>query len=168
MHSQLLLPIASLKRNPPLMWNFSMTGNLRCFKLYRTHVKLIVCGSATSWMIDKLINNRGGLHHRLTHRMPIEPFTLQECEQYFDMKGFGYSNREIAECYMIMGGVPFYLKQMQKGFSVAQNIDHLFFEIGCALDGEFDNLYRALFKYSENYIRIVEVLSSKGKGLTRQ
>ena len=134
----------------------------------RSDIKLIVCGSATSWMIDKLINNRGGLHNRLTHRMLIEPFTLQECKQYFDMKGFGYSNREIAECYMIMGGVPFYLKQMQKGFSVAQNVDHLFFEIGCALDGEFDNLYRALFKYSENYIRIVEVLSSKGKGLTRQ
>ena len=134
----------------------------------RSDIKLIVCGSATSWMIDKLINNRGGLHNRLTHRMPIEPFTLQECKQYFEAKGFGYSNREIAECYMVMGGVPFYLKQMQKGFSVAQNIDRLFFEIGCALDGEFDNLYRALFKYSENYIRIVEVLSSKGKGLTRQ
>lgn len=134
----------------------------------RSDIKLIVCGSATSWMIDKLINNRGGLHNRLTHRMAIEPFNLQECEQYFEAKGFGYSLKEIAECYMIMGGIPYYLKQMQKGLSVAQNIDRLFFEIGCALDGEFDNLYRALFKFSENYIRIVEALASKGKGLTRQ
>ncbi len=134
----------------------------------RSDIKLIVCGSATSWMIDKLINNRGGLHNRLTHRMAIEPFNLQECEQYFEAKGFSYSQKEIAECYMIMGGIPFYLKQMQKGLSVAQNIDRLFFEIGCALDGEFDNLYRALFKFSENYIRIVEALASKGKGLTRQ
>ena len=134
----------------------------------RSDIKLIVCGSATSWMIDKLINNQGGLHNRLTHRMAIEPFNLQECEQYFEAKGFGYSQKEIAECYMIMGGIPFYLKQMQKGLSVAQNIDRLFFEIGCALDGEFDNLYRALFKFSENYIRIVEALASKGKELTRQ
>lgn len=134
----------------------------------RSDIKLIVCGSATSWMIDKLINNQGGLHNRLTHRMAIEPFNLQECEQYFEAKGFGYSQKEIAECYMIMGGIPFYLKQMQKGLSVAQNIDRLFFEIGCALDGEFDNLYRALFKFSGNYIRIVEALASKGKGLTRQ
>lgn len=134
----------------------------------RSDIKLIVCGSATSWMIDKLINNQGGLHNRLTHRMAIEPFNLQECEQYFEAKGFGYSQKEIAECYMIMGGIPFYLKQMQKGLSVAQNIDRLFFEIGCALDGEFDNLYRALFKFSENYIRIVEALASKGKGSTRQ
>lgn len=133
----------------------------------RKDIKLIVCGSATSWMIDKLINNRGGLHNRLTHRMLIEPFTLQECELYFRSKGIAYSRHEIAECYMIMGGIPFYLSQMKKGMSVAQNIDRLFFEEGAALGNEFDNLYRALFKYSEKYISIVEALVMKGKGLSR-
>jgi hypothetical protein len=134
----------------------------------RDDIKLIVCGSATSWMLNKLINNRGGLHNRLTHRIALMPFTLSECEEYFAARGFSYSRKEIAECYMVMGGVPYYLKQMDKGLSVAQNIDRLFFEIGCALDGEFDNLYRALFKYSENYIRIVDSLAIKAKGLTRQ
>lgn len=134
----------------------------------RDDIKLMVCGSATSWMLNKLINNRGGLHNRLTHRIALEPFTLGECKEYFDAKGFSYSNKEIAECYMIMGGVPYYLNQMEKGLSVAQNIDRLFFEVGCALDGEFDNLYKALFKYSANYVSIVEALSKKMKGLTRQ
>lgn len=92
----------------------------------RRDIKLIVCGSATSWMIDKLINNRGGLHNRLTHRMLITPFTLQECEWYFRSKSISYSRHEIAECYMVMGGIPFYLNQMKKGLSVAQNIDRLF------------------------------------------
>lgn len=133
----------------------------------RDDIKLIVCGSATSWMLNKLINNRGGLHNRLTHRISLAPFNLHETESFFQANGFHYSQREIAECYMIMGGVPYYLKQMNKGLSVAQNIDHLFFEIGCALDGEFDNLYKALFKYSANYISIVEALSKKTKGLTR-
>ncbi len=68
---------------------------------------------------------------------------------------------------MVMGGVPFYLKQIQKEYSMTQNIDRIFFEIGAPLDGEFDNLYHSLFKYSENYIRIVEALSTKQKGLTR-
>ena len=134
----------------------------------RDDIKLIVCGSATSWMLNKLINNRGGLHNRLTHRIALEPFTLGECKEYFDTKGFSYSNKEIAECYMVMGGVPYYLNQMEKGLSVAQNIDRLFFEVGCALDGEFDNLYKALFKYSANYVSIVEALSKNMKGLTRQ
>lgn len=133
----------------------------------RRDIKLIVCGSATSWMIDKLINNRGGLHNRLTHRMLIEPFTLQECELYFRSKGITYSRHEIAECYMVMGGIPFYLNLIEKGRSVAQNIDRLFFENGCALDNEFSNLYRALFKYSEKYVKIVEALATKGKGLNR-
>lgn len=134
----------------------------------RNDIKLIVCGSATSWMLSKLINNHGGLHNRLTHRIALAPFNLHECEEYFNANGFNFSRKEIAECYMVMGGVPYYLRQMEKGLSVAQNIDHLFFEIGCALDGEFDNLYKALFKYSANYISIVETLSKKAKGLTRQ
>lgn len=118
-------------------------------------------------MIDKLINNRGGLHNRLTHHMLIEPFTLHECELYFHSKGIAYSRYEIAECYMVMGGIPFYLSQMKKGLSVAQNIDYMFFEDGGSLGNEFDNLYRALFKYSEKYIKIVEALALKGKGLNR-
>lgn len=133
----------------------------------RNDVKLITCGSATSWMIDKLINNRGGLHNRLTHHMLIEPFTLRECELYFHSKSIVYSHYEIAECYMVLGGIPFYLSQMKKGLSVAQNIDRLFFEESGSLRNEFDNLYRALFKYSEKYIRIVEALAIKGKGLNR-
>ncbi|MCD8184055.1 MAG: ATP-binding protein [Bacteroides sp.] len=133
----------------------------------RRDIKLIVCGSATSWMIDKLINNRGGLHNRLTHRILIEPFNLEECEQYFHSRNIAYSRHEIAECYMVIGGIPFYLSQMKKGLSVAQNIDRLFFAGSAALGNEFDNLYRALFKYSEKYVKIVEALAIKGKGLNR-
>lgn len=133
----------------------------------RRDIKLIVCGSATSWMIDKLINNHGGLHNRLTHSMLLEPFTLQECELYFRSKGISYSRHEIAECYMVMGGIPFYLNQIKKGLSIAQNIDRLFFEKTAVLGNEFDNLYRALFKCSEKYVKIVEALALKGKGLNR-
>lgn len=99
--------------------------------------------------------------------MLIEPFTLHECELYFHSKSIAYSRYEVAECYMVIGGIPFYLSQMKKGLSVAQNIDRLFFEDGSSLRNEFDNLYRALFKYSEKYIKIVEALALKGKGLNR-
>lgn len=134
----------------------------------RDDIKLIVCGSATSWMINKLIRSRGGLHNRITHRMFIEPFTLNECEQYFSTNGFAYSRHDIAECYMIMGGIPYYLSLMQKDRSLAQNIDRLFFEKGAELEKEFDNLYRALFKKPETHIQIVTALATKAKGLTRQ
>lgn len=133
----------------------------------RNDIKLITCGSATSWMLNELINNRRGLHNRLTHKILLEPFTLKECKDFFDLNHFGYAEREIAECYMVMGGVPFYMKQMRKGLSVAQNIDALFFEIGGQLSDEYQNLMRSLFSHSTNYMKILEAISSKGIGLTR-
>jgi len=134
----------------------------------RKDIVLIVCGSVTSWIINNLINNHGGLHNRLTHTIHLKPFTLTECEQYFKWRKIDFSRYQIAEIYMIMGGIPFYLSKIERGFGVAQNIDNLFFEENAKLKNEFNNLYAALFRNSEDYIKTVETLSKKGKGLTRQ
>lgn len=134
----------------------------------RSDIKLIVCGSATSWMINNLIRNRGGLHNRLTHHLVLEPFTLKECEAYFKAYGFSYSRRQIAECYMVMGGIPYYMSMMDRSKSLAQNIDLLFFAPNAPLKNEFDDLYRALFKNAMPHIDVVTALATKGRGLTRQ
>ena len=134
----------------------------------RKDIKLIVCGSATSWMIDNIINNRGGLHNRKTHQIYIAPFTLHESEQYFRTYGFGYRQKEIAECQMVMGGVAYYYSLMRPQESVAQNIDRLFFANNGELTMEFENLYRSLFKQAGDHIAIVTALSTKAKGLTRK
>ena len=94
---------------------------------WRSDIKLIVCGSATSWIINNLIKNCEGLHNRVTHKIQLKPFTLKECQQYFATRGFRLSTKQIAECYMVLGGVPFYLSKMNKGESVALNIDRLLF-----------------------------------------
>lgn len=135
---------------------------------WRDDVKLIVCGSATSWIINNLIKNRGGLHNRVTHKIPLMPFTLKECKEYFDARGFRLSERQIAECYMVLGGVPFYLSKMDKGESVAQNIDRLLFASDGELCDEFQSLYNSLYKNASNHIKIVTALAAKGKGLSRQ
>ena len=134
----------------------------------RNDVKLIVCGSATSWMISNLIRSRGGLHNRLTHHLVLEPFTLAECEEYFRTFGFSYTRKQMLECYMIMGGIPFYLSMMDKSASLAQNVDKLFFAKNAYLKEEFNDLYRALFKNAAPHIDVVTALATKGKGLTRK
>ena len=134
----------------------------------RDDIKLVVCGSATSWMIDNLIHSRGGLHNRITHQIVLEPFTLNECETYFHAYGFSYSKKQIAECYMVMGGIPYYMSLMDKSKSVAQNIDQLFFASNASLRDEFNELYHALFKKANSHIQVVTALATKGKGLTRQ
>lgn len=133
----------------------------------RPDILLIVCGSATSWIINKLINSRGGLHNRVTKRMYIGPFTLKECEDYFHSNNIILSRYQIIENYMIMGGIPYYLSLMEKGKSLSQNIDFLFFTKNGALRNEFRNLYASLFINYENHIKVVEALAKKTKGLTR-
>ena len=133
----------------------------------RKDIVLIVCGSATSWMKDKLINNKGGLHNRLTRHIFLAPFTLCETEQMLEANGFNLSRYEIAEYYMIMGGIPFYFSLLEPSKSLAQNIDRLFFHPFGELRNEFLNLYAALFRNSEDYVKVVSALSEKTIGLTR-
>ena len=130
-------------------------------------IKLIVCGSATSWMMNKLINNKGGLHNRVTHQIKLSPFTLGECEEFLKAKKFAMDRFEIAQFYMVFGGIPYYLKLLDRGESLAQNVDRLLFSEDGELHNEFHNLYHALFRNSEKYIAIVEVLAQKKKGITR-
>jgi len=134
----------------------------------RSDIMLIVCGSATSWIMNKLINNHGGLHNRLTANIYLQPFTLRETELYLKSQNCDYSRYDIAECYMTMGGIPYYLSKIDSDLSIAQNIDNLFFADNAELKNEFQNLYASLFKNYTDYIKVVEALSIKAKGLSRQ
>lgn len=135
---------------------------------WRDDIKLIVCGSATSWIINKIIRNRGGLHNRITHSLLVQPFNLHECDEYFNAYGFRFSKKQTAECYMTMGGIPYYFSLMDKGVSLAQNIDRLFFSMDAPLKNEFEDLYRALYKNYEAHIKVIKALAEKGHGLTRR
>lgn len=127
----------------------------------------IVCGSATSWMINNFNKNKGGLFNRQTCRLYLEPFTLAEVEKFLEHKNIFWSRYEIAETYMIMGGIPFYLNLLRSSLSFSQNIDNLFFKKNGELHDEFNNLYRTLFSNSENYIKVVQAMSEKTGGLSR-
>ena len=133
----------------------------------RRDIVLIVCGSATSWIMDKLFNNHGGLYNRLTQRIFLEPFNLYETELFLQSKGFVLSRYEVAVLYMVMGGIPYYLDMLDTRFSIAQNIDQLLFRRNGTLHNEFQNLYAALFRNSDDYITVVEALSHRKAGLTR-
>ena len=134
---------------------------------YRSDIKLIACGSATTWMLNHVINSRGGLHNRITHNILLSPFKLHEVEEYFKSQGFYYERPEIIECYMAMGGVAYYLSLFENNKSVAQNIQQLCFTRGGELSEEFDRLFNSLFKKADNHLAIVTALKNKGKGMTR-
>lgn len=133
----------------------------------RDDIILVVCASATSWMLDKIIHNKGGLYNRLTERIYLKPFTLHECEEYLQSKNINFSRYDILEMYMAVGGVPYYWNQVKKGLSAAQNIDAMFFSDDAPLKDEFRYLYASLFKNPQKYIDVVNALGEKRSGLTR-
>lgn len=131
-------------------------------------IVLIVCGSATSWLINKIVRNRGGLHNRLTMKIYVQPFTLEECQQYAEHLRLEFSKRDLLETYMIMGGVPYYWSFLRKGMSLAQNIDRLFFNIDAPLSDEYDALYASLFRNPAPHIAIITALAKKNSGMLRK
>ncbi|MBQ9157386.1 MAG: ATP-binding protein [Eubacterium sp.] len=132
------------------------------------NVMVIVAGSATSWIMDKLINNHGGLYGRVTYEIKLEPFTLKECELLFTSRGIHFSRYDIVQSYMIFGGIPFYLNYIMRGKSLAQNVDELFFQKGAKLRMEYDRLFSSIFKNPDMMKKVVKALSMKNRGLTRQ
>ncbi len=134
----------------------------------RTDIMLIATGSATSWMTDKIEGNQGGLHARITCNLHLSPFNLHETEEYLRQRNCQWDRYQILQCYMIFGGVPFYLSLLNTTDSLAQNIDRLFFSEGAQLKNEFDELYNALFTKADSYISVVKLLSGNKSGMTRE
>lgn len=137
------------------------------FASARKDVLLIICGSATSWIINKVLKNHGGLHNRVTYRIHLQPFTLYECEQYAKYLGMRASHYDLIEYYMILGGVAFYWSRLDKGLSVAQNIDNMIFSETGFLHNEFNELYDSLFNEPESYLKIIHALGTIRIGMTR-
>ena len=138
------------------------------FASRQDNLVLIVCGSATSWILNNLLNDKGGFHNRITSKIYLKPFNLRETELLInELNGNNLSKKEIIDAYMVFGGIPYYLGFINSNFSLMQNIDNLFFKEGGELENEFNNLFSSLFRNYENHLKIIEALSKKRMGLTR-
>ena len=133
----------------------------------KQNIVVVICGSAASWMIQKVVHNKGGLYNRITKRIHLRPFSLRETELYLKGRNLNYNHYQVTELYMAIGGIPHYLKEIEKGESVPQNIDRICFERDGILYDEFPQLYPALFDHSEKHMAVVRALASKWMGLTR-
>lgn len=134
----------------------------------RSNLCFVVCGSATSWMLDNLINNKGGLYGRLTWEMKLSPFTLKECEEYFLSRDIKMSRYNLVQSYMIFGGIPFYMNYFNPSLSLAQNIDKLFFDRNAKLGDEFDRLFNSIFDDADDCMKVIRFLGQRHSGFSRE
>ena len=133
----------------------------------RQGLKLFVCGSSTTWMMENLIGDKGGLYGRVTHTIYLAPFTLGETEAYLHANGIRWNRYQMLETYMIMGGIPFYLEMLKPKLTFDQNIDNLFFAANAPLRMEYGFLFRSLFNDAQLYRQVVETIAKHSQGMTR-
>lgn len=129
---------------------------------------LIVCGSAASWMLDNLINAKGGLYNRLTKVMLLKPYSLKGTKEFLQNRGISLTAKQVLDLYMVFGGIPHYLKQIEKGKSAAQVINRVCFQSDGLLYSEFDRLFASLFEHAEDNLSVVKAIASQRYGLSRQ
>ncbi len=134
----------------------------------KNNIVVVLCGSAASWMIKKIVRNKGSLHNRITQLIQLRPFTLKETELYLHSKHIKLERNQITQLYMVMGGIPFYLSAIQPEYSIAKNIDTICFKTNGLLHKEFDFLFASLFHNAAIHIAIIQALASKWKGITRK
>ena len=132
------------------------------------NLKLIICGSSASWILKKIINNKGGLHNRITKQIILRPFTLKETQRYLEKMGCQCDQNQILEIYMSIGGIPFYLNGIKKNLTASQNINNLCFRNGGLLFNEFDKLFKSLFSEADAYIELIKLMAKKQYGVARQ
>ena len=133
----------------------------------QTDLLFIICGSATAWIINNILFDKGGFYNRITRQLPLAPFSLAECEDYFKINGIAMTHRQVIDSYLVFGGIPYYLNLFDKRLSLIQNIDNLIFNPQGQLHYEYDHLFESLYKKPENHIKIISVLADKKTGLLR-
>ncbi len=133
----------------------------------RQNLVVVLCGSASSWIIQKVINDKGGLHNRVTKYLRLQPFTLAETEEYLQSKQINFTRYQIIQIYMAFGGIPLYLEAIEREKSALQNINEICFSETGLLRHEFERLYPALFDNADNHIAVIRALAKKRKGLSR-
>lgn len=134
----------------------------------RDNIMLVVCGSATSWILGNLTRSKGGLYGRLTDEIKLSPFTLKECEDYFTHEEIELSRYDIAQAYMVFGGIPYYLSYFRKGLSFEKNVDKILFGRSPRLKEEFNRLFSAIFRNADDCKKIIRLLATRNSGFTRE
>ena len=130
-----------------------------------SRIKLIVCGSSASWIIHKIIKNKGGLYNRITRKMYLEPFKLNETQHFLEQSGIRLNNEQVLLLYMVIGGIPYYLSHVEPGLSAMQIIEQLIFRKGGLLLEEFDNVFASLFDDYDDHVRIIRAIASQRYGV---
>jgi AAA+ ATPase superfamily predicted ATPase len=131
-------------------------------------IKLIICGSSASWIINNIVNNKGGLHNRMTRQIHLEPFNLIQMKHFLISLGVKLSHKQLLQIYMVTGGIPYYLVNIERGQSAAQVIEQLAFKRKALLLNEFNILFSSLFDHHELCVDLIRLIAKYRYGIGQE
>lgn len=131
-----------------------------------SYLTVILCGSVSIW-IEKNIINSTAFFGRISLIISLEPFSLLECGMFLRQIGFKGSVYESFKILSILGGIPWYLEQIDSSQLADENIRRLCFEKNSLLLDEFDRIFHDLFNdFGSSYKKIIHVLDSGMKTMS--
>lgn len=128
---------------------------------------VVICGSATSWVIEHVLESAGDMAARVTESIFLKPFALAETKEYFDSRGFGWDERSLIETQMVFGGLPYFFSLMSPHQSLAQSIDRLCLRPRAQLRDETMILLESTMRRSRLYVELFALLAQHRYGVPK-
>ena len=120
------------------------------------NLKIILCGSALSFMENKVLSEKSPLFGRRDSQIKLDAFDYLDAAKFVP----DYSNEDKAICYGITGGVAKYLSMMDPSKSLDENIIKLYFRTDGYLYDETRNLLTQEFSDITLVNNIIEQIAS--------
>ena len=120
------------------------------------NLKIILCGSALSFMENKVLSEKSPLFGRRDSQIKLEAFDYLDSAKFVPK----YSYKDKAICYGITGGVAKYLSMIDPTKSIDKNIIRLFFRTDGYLYDETRNLLTQEFSDITLVNNIIEQVAS--------
>jgi AAA+ ATPase superfamily predicted ATPase len=128
------------------VWDNSMRHN--------PDLLLILCGSSPSFMINQVVHSKA-LYNRSLYELNLGEFSLNETEEFLKNR----SHREVMDAYLSIGGIPEYLKRIQKYSSIQIGLCEESFKKDSFFSNEKNRIFISSFATNVHYQEIINYLS---------
>lgn len=128
---------------------------------------VIICGSATSWIVKNILENTASMYNRVTRQLYVAPFDLHDVEEMTQSLRLGWSRDAVLQCYLVFGGLPYYLDMLDRRKSLSQNIDALCLGTNAPLRREVPLLMEASLGNAPLHRAILRELAQSKVGIRR-
>ncbi len=120
----------------------------------KTGLVLILCGSSPSFIINEILLSKA-LYNRSQYEFPLREFSLTETKEFLAQR----SNREVMDAYLLVGGIPEYLRWVNNKSSILVSLCENSFKPASFFLNEYQRIFVSSLADKKHYKEIIEYLA---------